>query len=329
MITAVNDQSQVAEARRAASNLVRALGFDESAQGRAALIATEMATNLLKHAGGGDIAVQRFEDGDGIGVELLALDNGDGMADLQRCLADGYSTAGSPGTGLGAIDRQSDRFAAFSRPGLGSALMARLVLGKSGASLAGIEFGTIVSPYPGETECGDRWAFARPNAGPTLLLVDGSGHGMQAAKAAELAVKTFLAYAERDCVQIIEALHRALAPTRGAAVAVARFDRARAEVQFVGVGNIVAALLGSDGVKRMVSHNGTTGHVAPRIRAFSYPVTSEPTIVLHSDGLTAKWDLAHYPGLIRAHPALLAGVLFRDFRRGRDDACVAAMRVVG
>jgi hypothetical protein len=88
-------------------------------------------------------------------------------------------------------------------------------------------------------------------------------------------------------------------------------------------------LLSGDGVKRMVSHNGTTGHVAPRIRAFSYPVTGEPTIVLHSDGLTAKWDLARYPGLTQAHPALLAGVLFRDYRRGRDDAGVAAMKIVG
>jgi hypothetical protein len=70
----------------------------------------------------------------------------------------------------------------------------------------------------------------------------------------------------------------------------------------------------------MVSHNGTAGHVAPRIREFVYDFTVDPLVILHSDGLTSRWDLAAYPGLAMQHPSLVAGVLLRDHRRGRDDA---------
>ena len=62
--------------------------------------------------------------------------------------------------------------------------------------------------------------------------------------------------------------------------------------------------------------------------AFTYPFTGSPLIILHSDGLTSRWDLATYPGLAGQHPSLLAGVLLRDFRRGRDDASVVAMRLL-
>ena len=94
----------------------------------------------------------------------------------------------------------------------------------------------------------------------------------------------------------------------------------------MGVGNINGVMISGADVKRMVSHNGTAGHLAPRIREFTYPFTAAPAVLLHSDGLTSRWDLGDYPGLGAAHPSLIAGVLFRDFRRGRDDASVVCMR---
>ena len=117
-----------------------------------------------------------------------------------------------------------------------------------------------------------------------------------------------------------------LPPTRGAAVAVARIDAAAQVVRFVGVGNISALLVQPAGARHMVSHNGTAGHVAPRIREFTYEFTSDPLVILHSDGLATRWDIAAYPGLTAQHPSLIAGVLLRDHRRSRDDASVVAMR---
>ena len=323
MIAGIADSSQVSAARRAAADFARASGFDEAATGRIALVATEMATNLLKHAAAGEIVIDNFSDRDGAGVELLSLDKGPGITDLGRALADGFSTAGSPGNGLGAVRRQCDQFAIWSRPGLGTAAVARFHRhGPSGS----VALGAIVQPYPGETAAGDGWAFDAAAAAPTLLMVDGSGHGPLAALAVEAATKSFARSQSRECPSLMEDIHRALAPTRGAAVGIARIDMALRLVRFVGVGNITAALYSQGTVRRMISHNGTAGHIAPRIREFTYPWSGDATVILHSDGLSAKWDLDAYPGLAASHPSLIAGVLFRDHRRNRDDASIVVMR---
>jgi hypothetical protein len=139
-------------------------------------------------------------------------------------------------------------------------------------------------------------------------------------------MQAFLQDAAAPCEAIVERMHRALMPTRGAAIAVARIDAEAGMVRYVGVGNIVGVLVTGDGIRHMVSHNGTAGHVAPRIREFTYGFTSNPLVILHSDGLTGRWDLNAYPGLINQHPSLIAAVLLRDHRRARDDAMVVAMR---
>jgi anti-sigma regulatory factor (Ser/Thr protein kinase) len=329
MLVAVSDQSQVAAARRAAATLARELGFDEEKAGRVAIVATEMAGNISKHGGDGHLIVDRFADSEGTGIELLAADKGLGIADIGRALVDGYSTSGTPGTGLGAIRRLADKFDLYSRPDAGTVVMAR-ILGETSelvADRAGIILGKVVIPYPGEVDCGDSWAFGLGNSASTLLAVDGSGHGPQAAKAAGTAVTTFMNGDRADIVRLMETIHRALAPTRGAAVAVVQIAAATGQVRFVGVGNIAAALIELNGnTKRMISHNGTAGHVAPRIREFTYPYSGNPTVVLHSDGLSAKWDMSAYPGLATHHPSVIAGVLSRDFRRTNDDAMVVVMR---
>ena len=222
--------------------------------------------------------------------------------------------------------RKADWFAIFSRPGLGTAVLARFVAAPPPPDRGRIVIGAIVDPYPGEYVCGDGWAYAESPGGGTVLAVDGLGHGEYAARAAAVAVEVFLANADRDCVRLVETLHRALAPTRGAALAVARLDRTERVVRFVGIGNITGAMIGDGQLRHMVSHNGTAGHVAPRIREFTYPFAGEPTLILHSDGMSARWDLGSYPGLAVAHPALIAGILFRDHRRGRDDCSVVVVR---
>jgi anti-sigma regulatory factor (Ser/Thr protein kinase) len=329
MITAVNDASQVAEARRLVSSYARSTGVLEARVGQVAIVVTELATNLLKHAGSGHILATHRDDGEGVGLELLALDRGNGMADVGRCMDDGYSTAGSPGNGLGAIARLADDIRIYSRPGLGSAIMVRFFQQTARDTPRDTQrtiLGAAVAAYPGEHVCGDNWAFSDAAQGRALLVVDGAGHGIEAARAADMAVQIFRQYADAPCVEIVERVHRALMPTRGAAVAVARIDDAARTIRYVGVGNICGTLVTGEGARHMVSHNGTAGHVAPRIREFTYDYASNPLVIMHSDGLTSRWDLASYPGLVTQHPSLIAGVLLRDHRRARDDASVVALR---
>jgi len=324
VFTAVTEASQVAGARRMVSDLAGRIGLPRARIDQIAIVVTELATNLLKHAGGGHIHATACDDADGRGLELLALDRGNGMHDPARCMQDGYSTAGSPGTGLGAVTRLADSVRIYSRPGQGCAIMVRFV--ERIAPDASTLLGAALAPYPGEPVCGDNWAWSDAANGRTIMLVDGSGHGVEAARAAETAIRTFAQHANGSCEEIVERLHRALAPTRGAAVAVARIDATARVVRFVGVGNVSAVLVNEGNTRHMISNNGTAGHVAPRIREFVYDWTVDPLVILHSDGLTSRWDLAAYPGLTVQHPSLVAGVLLRDHRRGRDDASVVAMR---
>lgn len=325
MFTEVTDSSQVAQARRLIGDLAHDIGFPRERIDQIAIVVTELATNLVKHGGGGHIHARQCDDAGGAGLEVLALDRGKGMADVGRCMEDGYSTAGSPGNGLGAIGRLADDVRVYSRSDLGSAIMVRILQQPIGSQHSAL-LGAVLAPYPGELVCGDNWSFMQSKAGPTIMLVDGSGHGVDAARAASVAIEIFASDPAASCEAIVAAMHGALAPTRGAVVGVARIDTAARLVRFVGIGNIAARLILGGESRHMVSHNGTVGHVAPRIREFTYPYTGDPLVILHSDGLTTRWNHTAYPGLVGQHPSLIAGVLLRDHRRGRDDASVVAMR---
>lgn len=325
---AVRDESQVAEARRGAVAVARTMGFGEEDAGRVAVVATELATNLVKHGNGGELLVGAYDDRTGSGVECLALDKGRGMADVEASLRDGHSTAGSAGTGLGAVRRGSHAFDIYSRPASGTAILARLRQGRpsrSGPSPEPVS-GAVNLPKSGEEACGDGWCVRAHARGFKLMVADGLGHGPMAAEAAHAAARTFLAEHASAPGRILERMHLALRPTRGAAIAVADVDVGGGHVVFAGVGNVAGVLIADGAARRMVSHNGTVGHVARRIREFAYPFEGTPLVALCSDGLGTGWSLDAYPGLANRHPTLIAGVLYRDFNRGRDDVTVLVVR---
>jgi anti-sigma regulatory factor (Ser/Thr protein kinase) len=323
---AVREPTDVAEARRVALRLADELAFSELDAGRVALVATELATNLLKHANGGDVLARVVvEQGDG-GVELLSIDKGPGIADVDACLEDGFSTAGSHGTGLGAIARASATFDIYSRLGQGTIVQSRIAPSRSSVTNGEFSFGAISVTYPGERECGDGWALAKEADRFVLLVVDGLGHGPVAAIAARRAEELFMTEQHRDPGAIVERLHDALRSTRGAAVSVTEVRPSSSTVRHCGLGNVGVVVIGGDQSRQLVSMNGTAGHEAPRIREFEYPWIDDSLLVSHSDGLHSRWQLGTYAGLQQAGPSLVAAVLYRDARRGRDDTTVCVLR---
>lgn len=325
MIFSISEPSMIAEVRRRARDFARLQDFTDERLGRLALIVTELATNLLKHAGRGELLVDTFDDREGRGIEFLAIDKGPGIADINRALQDGYSTAGSPGTGLGAVHRLADVFALTSTPGHGTVMVARVAGATGDPRCRFISRGLAVA-YPGEIACGDAWAVGYRGERAFVLMADGLGHGEAAAQAVERAVAVFQEKTYASVEELLHALHRGLGPTRGAALAVAEVDLARGRVIYSGIGNISGTLIFGPSVRRLVTLNGIAGHVASRIRAFTYEFSAPPTLILHTDGVGARWDMNSYPGLRAAHPSLIAGVLYRDCRRSRDDAGVIVLR---
>jgi anti-sigma regulatory factor (Ser/Thr protein kinase) len=326
----VTDPSQIGEARRAVAALGARLGFDNTRSAELAIVATEASANLVKHARDGALLIQSLEEGRRAGVELLALDRGPGMADVTRCLRDGFSTAGSPGTGLGSIARLSDFMDVYSTAA-GTALLARLwsTAPPVRAAVSRLSYAAVSIPRAGEIACGDAWSVTQEGESTLFLLADGLGHGPFAADAAQAAVRIFQDSAHLGPTEILQAIHLALRATRGAAAALAAVDRDRQLLRYVGVGNIAGTVLAGGTSRSLVSHNGTVGHEARHFQEFSYPFPPGASLVMHSDGLATRWSLDAFPGLTNHDPALIAGVLYRDFQRGRDDVTVVVARDPG
>lgn len=316
----VTDSSHAGEIRRKAAALAEQVGLAELPAANLAVIVNECCTNLIKHAGGGEILL----NGCNGGVHLLAIDRGPGMSNVTDCLRDGYSSSGTTGTGLGAIKRMANCFDLFTHEGKGSVLYAGVT---QPGSRAEVEIGVVNLPFPGEELSGDGWAWGRKAEGIyKVLLADGLGHGLLAHRAAETAVQAFPQLLDRAPAQTIEALHEALRATRGAAVAVAEVDYPRAKVNYAGLGNISGALLSPGSVRRLISFNGTAGLQARKIQPMSYPLEPNALLLMHSDGLVTSWDVTGYPGLLLRHPFVVAGLFYRDYSRGNDDLSVFVLR---
>lgn len=310
----------VGEARRFAVGLAGASGLDEALRSDVGIVATELATNLVRHGGGGHIIARPLPPG--AGIELIAVDRGPGMSSVAECLRDGYSSAGSMGTGLGAVRRIGTAFDAFSAPGQGTVVVVRVAArGEPAAVAAG-----VCVAKPGETESGDGWTAVTTGARTAICVVDGLGHGPAAAEAAAAGREAFLHAAAGTPPDMLEALHRALRPTRGGAVAVAVADAEAQTVRFGGIGNVAGTILTPTTQRSMVSHNGIVGHQMHRVREFEYPWPAGAMLVLYSDGLASQWRTDAYPGVLQHDPAVICALLYRDFSRGRDDVTVVACR---
>jgi anti-sigma regulatory factor (Ser/Thr protein kinase)/serine/threonine protein phosphatase PrpC len=322
----LSDSSSTSEARRVGARMAVELGLDATKAGEAAVIITEAARNAVVYGGGGQMLLAGVKSRSGIHMDILALDRGTGIADLTHALQDGYSTGGTPGTGLGAIKRMADVFDLFSNA-KGTALFARVVQAEAPQeSMSAVNFSAFTAPYPGETACGDNISWEITGDRCIVLVVDGLGHGPQAAEAADEAVRIFRTYSSEAPASIITRLHDALKKTRGAAAAIAEIRPLAGTLVYAGVGNIAGSILSNTLSRSLVSHNGTLGHVMPRVQEFKVDWPKDGILIMHSDGLQSRWDLSRYAGLLSKQPALIAGVLLRDFRRERDDASVLVMK---
>jgi anti-sigma regulatory factor (Ser/Thr protein kinase) len=330
----IADASGPAEARRVAVATAQTLGYDEADVGRVALLATELGTNVWRHAGGGEVLVKRFEDERGVGVECIALDRGPGIADLDAAMRDGHSTAGTSGTGLGALRRNADSMDVYSQPVKGTAILIRMRPGH-GARPADTSdaapdiawLGAVQLPKPGEDVCGDAWSFVENEVGVSVMVADGLGHGGGAAEASQAAVRAFDERGSMRPVDLLGVLHAKLQPTRGAAISIAAIDEKAGVVRYAGVGNVAGAIVHAGTTKQMVSHHGTIGHAAKRMHQFDYPFQPPSLLVMCSDGIATNWSLASYPGIESAQPTLIAAIVYRDFCRGRDDVTVVVARI--
>ena len=209
---------------------------------------------------------------------------------------------------------------------VGTAVVAHLWATPPPKNLVSLKIGAVNIPLASEQICGDAWAVIETETGRQLVIVaDGLGHGELAFEASAGAIRVAQENSQRSPQEILELMHRVLRSTRGAAVAIAQLDFNQQSVLFAGVGNIAASIIAPES-RSMVSYNGIVGYQIHKIKEFTYPFPLGATLILSSDGLATGWRIDRYNGLIVKHPSLVAGVLYRDFKRLRDDVSVVVVR---
>ncbi|MEW2447247.1 ATP-binding SpoIIE family protein phosphatase [Streptomyces parvulus] len=338
----VHDSTRVRDARVAAEQAAALSGLDEGRTATAALVATELATNLLKHAGGGrvliDVVGPSFladgRDGSAL-VQVAAVDHGPGIADVPAALGDGFTTTRSLGAGLGTCARLADDFDLHSAPGRGTVVVARVGPVSEGPAAASgpaarVRAGGVNVPFGGAEYSGDAWAWVRAGDLVTLMMADGLGHGPEAARASTAAVSAMRAAAHVTPGEALRRVDAALTGTRGAAVAVAQVDTRAGVLRFAGVGNIGARLCEDGTWRHLVSRPGIVGtHRPSTLREEEAVWADDRVLVLHSDGLPSRWTPTPETCRTTTDPAVTAAVTIRDAsssaRPVRDDTAVAVL----
>lgn len=326
MVFPMGDLSRVGEARRHATNIANLAGFDEVSTGRLALVVTELGTNLVKHARQGRLLIatrgfnRRASD-----IEVLSIDEGPGIVDISKTMRDGFSTSGTPGTGLGATKRLADDFDIYSATPSGTLIVAR-IRAKHQIQDGAFRFGAVAIAAPGETVSGDGWMTAIDGSKANAFMVDGLGHGPMAEVAANTAIAHFEKRPFHDLAALVQSGHEMLRSTRGAAVAAASLNAETSIIQSVGAGNVVTRVISGVSDRTLLSQHGTLGLNIrkPEVVSTQWPVHA--VVAMHTDGVLQRWPSSALAPLLGSDPSLAAALLVRDFCRGRDDATAMVVR---
>lgn len=319
----VDHASRVGEARRHLAALCTEAGFDETEAGRAAIVVTELGTNLVRHAQGGELILGHGRHGT---VEVIAVDRGPGIADLGRSLGDGFSTGGTPGTGLGAVRRLADDFDIHSSMPQGTIVVARIASSGAEPVNPALCAGAISIAAPRETACGDGWVIALDGASAFVMVADGLGHGPMASRAAEAAAEQFVRDPAQSPKLMLAHMHASIRGTRGAAVSVYHADVQAGQLRSAGAGNVLARLVSGTTDKTLLGQHGTVGLQMRKPEELVTPWPEHAVLVVHTDGVESRWMGSLLAPVLQHDPSLIAALLLREHTRGRDDVTVVVVR---
>jgi anti-sigma regulatory factor (Ser/Thr protein kinase) len=321
----VDDVTSAGSARRAAIRLAERLGFTGARAGEVGIVASEITTNVHRHAHDGSVGIQVVLRAGRAGVQVIAYDRGPGMSDLPASTLDGHSTSGTLGVGLGAIARLSSTLDVSSAPGDGTVLVAQLWADPD-VPAQSTDVAGVTRPITGETDCGDAVAGRETDGHSVVIVSDGLGHGPLAMAASQEALRAFHESTAVEPLVVLKSIHARLGHTRGAAIAVAAVDPAYRRLSLAGIGNVSATIDRGDRRQAIISYPGIVGQNAQAARQLDFDIDDESILVMHSDGVRPHWDLGKPPGLRRRTAAVVAASVLRDQGGRRDDASVLVLR---
>jgi anti-sigma regulatory factor (Ser/Thr protein kinase)/serine/threonine protein phosphatase PrpC len=304
------------------------LGFSAEHREELALVAKELGTNLLRHAGHGKLIFTAIQTGGRKGIQVESDDSGPGIADIEQALADGYSTAGGLGLGLGTVNRLMDELDIHSAARAGVHVLCRRWLRPQSRGLYphAIAFGAATRSRRSFEENGDSFLIKQWDGHALVGVIDGLGHGPLAHRASQTARQYIEQHYDQPLDRLFQGVGRACRATRGVVMALAAFDGSQRRFRVASIGNIEMRLIGSSEAFRPVVRRGIVGFNAPDPVCTEHAWDAKGLLILHSDGVAAHWDWNDFKDLAAEAPGAIAQKLLRDLAKPDDDATVIVAR---
>lgn len=321
------NRSYQAVARSEIKKMALAIGLSAKRMAELEIVVSEITSNVAKHTAGGAELLVKIIEGSNPGIEIICVDGGPGMESAERMMEDGISSTNTLGHGLGAIRRLSDEFDLYSLPGWGTILLSRFfkqVIDKEKRSAFSI--GVLMLAKDGEQVSGDDYYYLVRGNNLRIAVCDGLGHGKDAHAAAVGCLQVYQQHVMTNPCELIRKIHELNKRTRGAVIYTMHIDFTNKQVTYCGVGNISAKILSAAKPKFCISYNGIVGHSVPGvINNHVLQCNKSDLFIIHSDGLTSRWDIAKYPNITKHDRSIIAAALYKDFNRKTDDVTIAVI----
>ncbi len=192
-------------------------------------------------------------------------------------------------------------------------------------NLGDIDVASFARPFLGERVSGDAVVIEHRGEVLFLAIVDALGHGPQANAVADRAERFLRNAWSSDVLDTVHRLHSELKGTIGAAVGLCVVDSVARDLRYTGVGNTVLRTFGSQAT-RLISTDGIIGDRFRTPTVQSASLKESGTVLLYTDGVSDRFDLAQYPQLIYHSASAIARNIVERFGKPYDDATCMAMR---
>lgn len=329
----VQNESAIILLRSRLTAISQRLGFPERKRENMLLVASEMISNLIKHAGGSGL-IQVWQQ-PGPVLDILALDYGPGIANLEHAQKDGYSSVNTLGKGLGSIHRLSDESYIYTQPANatgvkkwnGALFLARFYPGSTetkGQVSPKLEVGLFSRSLSDDRYNGDRIYLHQTNGKLRWLHLDGLGHGEQA-QAATADLAPHLAHCEAPDA-LLTAIDRQLKDTRGAVAIACEIDLIGRTFNIVGVGDMHAHIMDGDDMQDLSFAPGILGKEHKSPAPFTRNFGKRCLVITCTDGIRRNWDVSNFTGLFQQHPQIIAYTLGNIMGRISDDQSLCIVR---
>jgi anti-sigma regulatory factor (Ser/Thr protein kinase) len=334
--SSAQNESALILLRSKLSAIAQRLGIPDWKKENMLLVASELVTNNVKHAGGRGL-IQVWQQ-PGPVLDILALDFGPGIADLDQAEEDGFSTANTLGKGLGSIRRLSDELLIYTqqenssrvRKWSGTVFLARFFPGDNKNAgdkniLPGFKVGMFSRSLSDLRYNGDRIYLQQDGNRLRWLHLDGLGHG-EHAQAATTNLAPQLSRGN-DPGEVLKAVNQQLSGSRGAVAIIGEIDLSQNKVQLVGVGDMHAHIYDKEQVSGIPFAPGILGREHRTPSVFHSDFGKKSVVVSASDGIRRNWDTANFTGLFNQHPQLIAYTLGNIMGRISDDQSICVSTI--